>query len=257
LKLARVDIFLVPSKAKRFSFFLGCVLNTVLIILHFGIDSHFKRGPAIALVVFSGLESIGGFCVGCWFFQTFFAARDLWHTQNDYKKMDSSLRVRYMTGVEPALPAGISISPGLRDHSEPEVHSFENDLVVIGGGSGGLAAAKEAARLGKKVALLDFVKPSPQGSTWGIGGTCVNVGCIPKKLCHQAALVGKIVRGHAHAFGWGESAADKAEVQFSWARLRANILEHIHSLNDGYVKGLRSWTRTPSSAARRRARGRR
>ena len=32
----------------------------------------------------------------------------------------------------------------------------------------------------KRVAVADFVKPSPQGTTWGVGGTCVNVGCIPK-----------------------------------------------------------------------------
>ena len=56
---------------------------------------------------------------------------------------------------------------------------------VIGGGSGGLAAAKEAAELGKKVALADFVRPTPIGTTWDLGGTCVNVGCIPKKLMHQ------------------------------------------------------------------------
>lgn len=40
---------------------------------------------------------------------------------------------------------------------------YDYDLVVIGGGSGGLAASKEAASLGKKVAVLDFVKPTPQG----------------------------------------------------------------------------------------------
>ena len=56
---------------------------------------------------------------------------------------------------------------------------------VVGGGSGGLAAAKEAANLGKKVALCDYVQPTPIGTTWGLGGTCVNVGCIPKKLMHQ------------------------------------------------------------------------
>ena len=44
---------------------------------------------------------------------------------------------------------------------------YEYDLIVIGGGSGGLAAAKEAAKFDKKVACLDFVKPSPQGTTWG------------------------------------------------------------------------------------------
>lgn len=56
-------------------------------------------------------------------------------------------------------------------------HEFDYDLVVIGGGSGGLAASKEAVKQGaSKVAVLDFVKPSPKGSTWGLGGTCVNVG---------------------------------------------------------------------------------
>lgn len=43
----------------------------------------------------------------------------------------------------------------------------EYDLFVIGGGSGGLAAAKEAAALGKSVALCDYVVPTPQGTTWG------------------------------------------------------------------------------------------
>lgn len=72
--------------------------------------------------------------------------------------------------------------------------SPEYDLVVLGGGSGGLAAAKEAATLGAKVAVLDYVTPSPRGSKWGLGGTCVNVGCIPKKLMHQAALLGEAVQ---------------------------------------------------------------
>lgn len=69
----------------------------------------------------------------------------------------------------------------------------EYDLVVIGGGSGGLACAKEAVNLGAKVAVLDYVVPSPQGSKWGLGGTCVNVGCIPKKLMHQASLLGDAI----------------------------------------------------------------
>ena len=61
--------------------------------------------------------------------------------------------------------------------------TFDFDLVVLGGGSGGAAAALEAARdKFKRVAVADFVKPSPQGTTWGVGGTCVNVGCIPKSL---------------------------------------------------------------------------
>jgi thioredoxin reductase (NADPH) len=62
-----------------------------------------------------------------------------------------------------------------------EEHGYDYDLVVIGGGSGGLAASKEAVKQGaKKVVVLDFVKPSPAGSVWGLGGTCVNVGEFQK-----------------------------------------------------------------------------
>ena len=43
----------------------------------------------------------------------------------------------------------------------------------------------------KRVAVADFVKPSPQGTTWGVGGTCVNVGCIPKSRdVHRRFLLG-------------------------------------------------------------------
>ena len=53
---------------------------------------------------------------------------------------------------------------------------FTYDFFVIGGGSGGLSAASAAASKGARVGLADFVKPSPQGTKWGLGGTCVNVG---------------------------------------------------------------------------------
>ena len=59
--------------------------------------------------------------------------------------------------------------------------------MVIGGGTGGITAAVEARKMGFSVAMFDYVDPSPQGSKWGLGGTCVNVGCIPKKLFHIAA----------------------------------------------------------------------
>jgi thioredoxin reductase (NADPH) len=39
--------------------------------------------------------------------------------------------------------------------------------------------------------MADYVRPSPQGTEWGIGGTCVNVGCIPKKLMHACGLLGE------------------------------------------------------------------
>ena len=90
------------------------------------------------------------------------------------------------------------------DGVQPD-HGFEYDVVVIGGGSGGLACSKECAKLGAKVAVLDFVKPSPAGATWGLGGTCVNVGCIPKKLMHQAAIIGETLKDDAiRPAPWGD-----------------------------------------------------
>eukprot|EP00606_Chrysophyceae_sp_TOSAG23-5_P000187 GSChrysophyteH2.ASY1.ANO1.484.1 assembled CDS len=115
----------------------------------------------------------------------------------------------------------------------PAEHGYDYDLVVIGGGSGGLATGREAAKLGAKVAILDFVKPSPAGSKWGLGGTCVNVGCIPKKLMHNAALLGE----HSHSaadYGW-EGEAPK----HNWSTLRQNVQDHIKGLNFGYKVALR------------------
>ena len=60
------------------------------------------------------------------------------------------------------------MSPGV------EHRQYDYDFVVIGGGSGGVAAARRAASYGKKVALVE--------KTGHLGGTCVNVGCVPKKV---------------------------------------------------------------------------
>lgn len=107
------------------------------------------------------------------------------------------------------------------------------DLIVIGGGSGGLACSKRAVAYGKKVAVLDFVKPSPMGSQWGLGGTCVNVGCIPKKLFHTAALLHDHIND-SKDYGWSET-----KVQHDWSELTTNIQAHIRSLNWNYRTQLR------------------
>ncbi|KAJ8263441.1 hypothetical protein COCON_G00158980 [Conger conger] len=107
--------------------------------------------------------------------------------------------------------------------------TFDYDVAVIGGGSGGLACSKEAAQFGKKVVVLDYVEPSPKGTKWGLGGTCVNVGCIPKKLMHQSALLGTAVKD-AGKYGWNIP----TPVSHDWHTMAEAVQNHVRSLNWGH-----------------------
>lgn len=71
-------------------------------------------------------------------------------------------------------------SPGRTRRLPIGQHKFDADLVVIGGGSGGLACAREASKLGASVVVLDAVTPSPLGTTWGLGGA---LECVAFKPC--------------------------------------------------------------------------
>ena len=83
--------------------------------------------------------------------------------------------------------------------------------------------------------MWDFVKATPKGTTWGLGGTCVNVGCIPKKLMHQAALLGEGLKD-APSFGWE---AGENGTQHSWEKMVQEVQNHIGGLNWGYRVALR------------------
>ncbi len=93
------------------------------------------------------------------------------------------------------------------------------DLIVIGGGSGGVRAARMAAGNGLKVALVEERY---------LGGTCVNVGCVPKKLMVYASEVTKQLSGAA-GFGW-----QIAPPSFDWSTLIANKNNEIGRLNGIY-----------------------
>ncbi|EOA97359.1 Thioredoxin reductase 3, partial [Anas platyrhynchos] len=115
-----------------------------------------------------------------------------------------------------------------------DAETYDYDLIIIGGGSGGLACSKEAATLGKKVMVLDYVVPTPLGTSWGLGGTCVNVGCIPKKLMHQAALLGQALKD-SRKYGWQY----EEQVKHNWEIMVEAIQNYIGSLNWGYRLSLR------------------
>uniref|UniRef100_A0A2R8MUI3 Thioredoxin reductase 2 n=1 Tax=Callithrix jacchus TaxID=9483 RepID=A0A2R8MUI3_CALJA len=123
-----------------------------------------------------------------------------------------------------------AVAGGVRGAAQGAVAGqWDYDLLVIGGGSGGLACAKEAAQLGRKVAVVDYVEPSPRGTRWGLGGTCVNVGCIPKKLMHQAALLGGLIRDAPH-YGWEVA----QPVPHDWRKMAEAVQNHVKSLNWGH-----------------------
>lgn len=115
--------------------------------------------------------------------------------------------------------------------------TFTHDFAVIGGGSGGLAAAKEASRFGAKVVLFDYVTPSvTRGTTWGFAGTCVNVGCIPKKLFHYSSLLGESIHD-LHHLGFGGNVVGESH---NWGEMVTTVTNYIRKLNFSYRTGARA-----------------
>ena len=97
------------------------------------------------------------------------------------------------------------------------------DFLVIGGGSGGLAAAKRASAHGAKAAIIERDR---------LGGTCVNRGCVPKKVMFNAASIAEMLHD-AHGYGF-----DVATRGFDWAQLKRARDAYVARLNDIYRRGL-------------------
>ena len=89
------------------------------------------------------------------------------------------------------------------------------DYLVIGGGSGGIASARRAAQYGAKVLLIEEGK---------LGGTCVNRGCVPKKIMFNAGNIADAF-GHAPHYGFNVDG-----VKFSWS--------HLKNVRDSYIERL-------------------
>ena len=103
---------------------------------------------------------------------------------------------------------------------------FEADLFVIGGGSGGVRAARMAAARGVRVVLAEA------GGIGGLGGTCVNLGCIPKKLYSFAAHYAEAFE-ESRGFGWRWEGEPP---QLDWCRLKENRRQELARLNQAYQR---------------------
>lgn len=98
------------------------------------------------------------------------------------------------------------------------------DYICIGGGSGGIASANRAARYNQKVAIIE---------SKAIGGTCVNVGCVPKKAMWFGAQVAEAINLYAPDYGF-----DVTVNKFDWATLVNSRDQYISRIHQSYDKVL-------------------
>jgi glutathione reductase (NADPH) len=101
--------------------------------------------------------------------------------------------------------------------------SRHHDYLVIGAGSGGIASANRAAMHGRKVLLVE---------AGVIGGTCVNVGCVPKKIMWHAAQIADAIQRYGPGYGFRTGAT-----QLDWATLVANRQAYIERIHASYLSG--------------------
>ncbi|XP_010573832.1 glutathione reductase, mitochondrial [Haliaeetus albicilla] len=98
------------------------------------------------------------------------------------------------------------------------------ELLVLGGGSGGLAGARRAAELGARVALVEPRR---------FGGTCVNVGCVPKKVMWNTAVHAEFIHDHAD-YGF-----ETPSVKFNWRTIKEKRDAYVMRLNEIYENNVK------------------
>ncbi len=100
------------------------------------------------------------------------------------------------------------------------------DYICLGAGSGGIASANRAAMRGAKVLLIEAK---------ALGGTCVNVGCVPKKVMWYGAQVAEAMHLYAKDYGF-----DVSVNKFDWSKLVASREAYIERIHGAYDRGLDS-----------------
>lgn len=115
-------------------------------------------------------------------------------------------------------------------------HEYDYDYLCIGGGSGGVRSARIAAGYGAKVALVECASggSKKENGFGGLGGTCVNVGCVPKKLMSYGSHYSHDMHD-AENFGW-----EDANPKLNWKRFIDNKNKEIARLNGVYENLLKN-----------------
>lgn len=109
----------------------------------------------------------------------------------------------------------------------------EYDFLVIGAGSGGMAASRRAASYpGTRVAVVEKAR---------LGGTCVNVGCVPKKIMFLGAKMQHVLHRDAFYYGYHQRGEDKSKsvgdsVAFDWSALKERRDAYVRRLNGIYER---------------------
>lgn len=104
------------------------------------------------------------------------------------------------------------------------------DVISLGGGSGGIASAVQAAKFGKKVAIIEKRE---------LGGTCVNRGCVPKKAMWYGANLAEVLKHDVAGYGF-----DIEVKGFSWTTLKEKRAKYISNIHSFYDRLLDKWNIT-------------
>eukprot|EP00804_Cyclotella_cryptica_P013621 CCRYP_012952-RA/>CCRYP_012952-RA protein AED:0.06 eAED:0.06 QI:177/0.83/0.71/1/0.66/0.42/7/1182/606 len=150
------------------------------------------------------------------------------YQRHDYSSAAyASLTVRKLQRIRPAFVIyDERLDNTTRASSTSNDAEYDFDLLVIGAGSGGIASARRAASYGAKVGVVEMGR---------LGGTCVNVGCVPKKIMYNAATISETLHEMHH---YGFSGYETGSITFDWGYIKRSRDAYIERLNGIYERNL-------------------
>jgi glutathione reductase (NADPH) len=138
----------------------------------------------------------------------------------------ANLRASAPTGHLKIRPSFFRRSASTLSMSSAGDDEYDFDYLVIGAGSGGIASARRAATYGAKVGVIEKGR---------LGGTCVNVGCVPKKVMWNAASIAETLHDMKH---YGFTGYDSDAISFDWGFIKENRDKYIVRLNGIYERNM-------------------